>query len=139
MTRKLRNPQQYQAQTVIAVVPDIPKREVAIAFRGDEKEETYDLAVVIPIGVVAALVFQLHEACARTDAQVQDRAAAMQPINLVGAEAADAIMGKCAILLRAGQFRLPALMSKEAALQTIDALKQSIEALENPRPSRGLN
>jgi hypothetical protein len=139
MATKLRDPQQYQALTVLTVVPDIPKREVAIAFRGDEKEETYDLAVIIPAGIVAALTLQLHEACARIDGQTQDKAVLMQPINLLGAQAADAISGKCAVVLNVGAFQLPAMMSKEAALRTIDALEQSIEALENPRPSPGLN
>lgn len=131
MMSELRNPQQYQALTIIAAVPDVPKREIAIAFRGAE-EETYDLIVAVPAGIIASAVVQLHEACARLDAQVQDKAAVMQPLNLLGAEVANPILGKCAIVLRAGAFHLPALLSKEAAIQIVETLEKAIESLNNP-------
>lgn len=128
----MRNPKQYQALSVIGVVPEIPKREVAIAFRGDPKEEKYDLVVVIPAGVAATMVLGVHGACNKIDAQSRDTAAVMQPIQVTGAEVAHPVMGHCAVLFRAGGFQLPAMMKKEAALQIIDALKEAVALLDMP-------
>ena len=132
MATNLRDPQQYQALTVIGAVPDVPKREVAIAFRGDPNEEKYDLIVVLPVGVVAAMVMGLHDACRKISDQTQDTAGVMQPIAITGAETANPVMGHCAVLLRAGGFGLPAMMTREAALQTIAALQQAVELLDLP-------
>lgn len=123
---------QYQALTVIGVVPDIPKREVIIALKGDEKEETYDLGVALPAGAVGGMFVALHDALAKIDAQTQDKAAVMQPLKITGAGAANPIVGHCAVVLRVGGFAVPAMMTKEAALQTIAALKQAIELTDLP-------
>lgn len=136
MDWRSRELKQYQALTAFGVMPDIPKREVVVAFRGDETEETYNLAVSFPAGIVAGLVMQLHEACAKIDAQAQDKAAVMQPVNLLGAQAANPIGGKLAVLLTMGGFQLPAMMSKEAALQIIAAFEQAIEAGDEPPTPR---
>jgi len=132
VTTKLRDPMQYQALTIIGVIPDIPKKEIAIAFRGDPNEEEHDMIVVAPAGIVAALVISLHDACRKIDAYSQDKAGLAQPIQVTGADVANPVMGHCAVMLRAGGFQLPAMMTKEAALQTIAAIQQAVELLDLP-------
>ena len=129
---KPRRRMHYQSRAILAVAANLPKREIAIMFKGEEGETKYDLAVSVPVGAVAALVIGLQNECAEIDRSAQDKIAAVQPLMLSGAQAADPILGHCALLLQLDRFRVPTVLSKETARQMIAALEEALELQERP-------
>jgi hypothetical protein len=131
---------EYKARAVHTAVADVKRREIVVGFVKEPGEESLDLSVRIPAGVAGALCTSVHAAARDIENSNADTMAAAQPLMLTGAEAADPVTGRPALILRLGAFALPVFLpSVETARQIAAALEQSAIAVERPNPSKRLS
>ncbi|HWY15269.1 MAG TPA: hypothetical protein VNX86_09070 [Rhizomicrobium sp.] len=126
---------EYQARAVLGVMPDAPRREVAIALKGEASEE-FDIAIRLPAGAVAALIVELHAALSAIDRTATDSTVIAQHLVLSGARAANRVVGLPALVLSLGGLQIPVVVQPaEAVPQILAALEQAAE-IPDGDPSR---
>lgn len=120
---------EYQARAVITAGAAAGAREVIVVFKGEPSSETFDLAVRLPVGCVAALMLQLREACIEMDRVTSDTVVAVQPVSLTGAKAASPVCGMPAVVLSMDGMEIPAVMP---SIETARLIADALEAAASP-------